>query len=305
MTLGALVALLSAFAFSMNGVLVRRGVTRAPPSQGVLVSLLVGVPLFALAALVTGQLFHLGRLPLTSFGLLGLAGIIHFALGRLFNYHAIAAIGAARTAPLQALQIPYAVAVAYVFLDEAVTVPMLAGIALVLLGPLVILERPNRSARTTAPGGVPTERLRQGKGYLLAALATVAYGTSPILIRGALAGEAGLSVAGGLVSYLAAAAILLASLALPSQRSLQGAFQPRVVRAFFGASVAIFLAQMLRFLALSLASVAVVATLQRANAIFTLLLAWLMNRELEVLTPRLVLGVAISVLGALLVLVGA
>ncbi len=162
---------------------------------------------------------------------------------------------------------------------------MLVGIVLVLLGPLVMLERPIRSARATGSGGEPTARLRQGEGYLFAALATVAYGTSPILIRGALAGEAGLAVAGGLVSYLAAAAVLLASLMFPSQLSLQGAFQPRVLRAFLGASVAIFLAQMLRFLALSLTSVAVVATLQRANAIFTLLLAWLMNRELEVVDP--------------------
>jgi len=298
---GALVALLSAFAFSMNGVLVRRGVVGASPAQGAFISVLLGVPLFALAALVAGQLSRLGDFELRAYGLLALAGVIHFVLGRFFNYQAIAAIGAARTAPLQTLQIPYTVLVALVVLGEGVNFWMWVGIALVMVGPAIMVERPRAALPAVDAQGAIA--LRQREGYLFAVLSSVAYGTSPILIRAALSGEAGLAVVGGFVSYTAAAGLLLAGLVLPSQRSLIGAFRPAAVRAFFGAGVAIFFAQMLRFIALSLAPVAVVATLQRASIIFTLMLSWLMNRDLELLTRRLVAGVVVSVLGAVLLVV--
>lgn len=299
--IGALVALLSAFAFSMNSVLVRRGVVGASAAQGAFISVLIGVPLFALAALIAGQIFRLGHFDLRAYGFLALAGVVHFVLGRFFNYQAIAAIGAARTAPLQTLQIPYTVLVALVVLGEGVTFWMWGGIALVMVGPAIMVERPRAAVPAVEAQGAIA--LRQREGYLFAVLSSVAYGTSPILIRAALSGEAGLAIAGGLISYAAAAGLLLAGLILPSQRSLIGAFRPAAVRAFFGAGVAIFLAQMLRFIALSLAPVAVVATLQRASILFTLMFSWLMNRELELLTGRLVVGVVISVAGAVLLVV--
>ena len=143
-------------------------------------------------------------------------------------------------------------------------------------------------------------QLRQVEGYLSAMVSAVAYGTSPILIRAALEGESGLSVLGGLLSYSAAAVVLIASLVLPSQRAFIGTMRLATFRVFFTAAVAIFLAQMMRFIALSLASVAVVSTLQRASAVFTLLLTWAMNRDLEAITWRLVASIVISVAGAVL-----
>ena len=57
--LGALLALLSAGAFSINSVLIRRGVVRTSPSHVAFVTVIMGVPMFLVAALVTGQLFRL------------------------------------------------------------------------------------------------------------------------------------------------------------------------------------------------------------------------------------------------------
>ncbi|MPZ50487.1 MAG: EamA family transporter [Dehalococcoidia bacterium] len=309
--LGALIALLSALAFAFNGVLVRRGVVHATASQGAFVTVLMGVPMFLIAALVAGQLLRIGDLSLAAFGFLTAAGVIHFVVGRYFNYQAIGAIGASRTGPLQALQIPYSVVVALIFLDEGVTLWMVIGIALIMLGPIVMVERrtpaPVAAAAMPAPvapaADQPRPPLRQVEGYLYAALSAVAYGTSPILIRAALEGESGLSVLGGLISYSAAAAVLMASVVLPSQRAFIGSISPLTFRVFFGAGLAIFLAQMMRFIALSMASVAVVSTLQRASVVFTLLLTLGMNRHLEVVNPRLVLSILISVAGAVLVIV--
>ena len=315
--LGALVSVLSALCFSTSDILVRRGVVRAPAAHAAFVTVILGVPLFAIATLVSGQLFRAGDLSLSSYGLLAGAGLIHYVFGRYFNYAAISAIGAARAGPVQALSLPYSVVIALLFLDEEVTGVMAAGIALMLVGPALMVERqPSRpvaaAAAAVAAGGqrdpaaaAPAPRgqavqLRQGEGYLLAAASAMSYGSSPVLIRAALEGESGLSVLGGLVSYVAAAALLLASLALPARRDLLWALEPRSLRIFFGAGFFVFMAQVLRFVALSLSSVAVVATLLRFGSVSTLAMSWAFNRRIEVLNWRVVFGVGISIGGAVL-----
>ncbi len=331
--LGALFAVLSALSFSTNAVLVRRGVTQASPSQGAFITVMIGVPLFFVAALAAGQLLRAGDLPASSYGLLAFAGIIHFILGRSLNYRAIAAVGAARTAPIQALTIPYSILIALIFLDESITLGMAAGIGLIMVGPAIMVERSGRrpaaapapaasvaaaipaASEPVAPAAaaIPTEpvaaaaaatkpgfELRQVEGYVSALLAAMVYGTTPILIRAALEGESGLSILGGLAAYSAAAALLLVSVLLPGRRGLLATMRPATIRLFLGAGFSVFLAQMFRFIALSLAPVAVVTTLGRAGSVFTLGLSWLLNRDLEQITARVVIGVGFSVSGAVL-----
>ena len=309
--LGALIALLSALAFSLSDVSVRRGVARASSSQGAFATILLGVPLFALAALATGQLLRAGDLSGQGYLLLALAGVVHYVAGRFFNYAAIGAIGAARSSPVQSLALPYSVLVAYFTLDEGVTTGMAIGMAMILVGPAIIVERRSARIEVLAPETVaetplapepPSQpfELRQAEGYLFAFIAAISYGSSPVLIRAALEDASGLSILGGFVSYVAAAGLLLVALLLPHGRQLAGALRPTVFRAFFGAGFFVFLAQVLRFLALSLASVAVVTTLLRFAGLFTLLLSWLINRSLERITWRLVAGVLMSLAGAVL-----
>jgi drug/metabolite transporter (DMT)-like permease len=310
--LGALIALLSALSFSLSDVSVRRGVARASSSQGAFATILLGVPLFALAALATGQLLRAGDLSGQGYLLLALAGVVHYVAGRFFNYAAIGAIGAARSSPVQSLALPYSVLVAYFTLDEGVTTGMAIGMAMILIGPAIIVERRSGRVEVLAPETVVDApvipapppagqfELRQVEGYLFAFIAAISYGSSPVLIRAALEDASGLSILGGFVSYVAAAGLLLVALLLPQGRQLAGALQPTVIRVFLGAGFFVFLAQVLRFLALSLASVAVVTTLLRFAGLFTLLLSWLINRSLERITWRLVAGVLMSLAGAVL-----
>jgi drug/metabolite transporter (DMT)-like permease len=311
--LGVAVALFAALSFSLSDVFVRRGVARIPVAYGAFVTVLMGVPLFAVVALVTGQLFRLGDLSASGYGLLALAGVIHYVVGRHFNYSAINAIGAARASPVQSLTLPYSVLVAYFVLGEGVTTGMAVGMGLILVGPAIIVERRPVRARVlvaeaalespaaSEPGeGTPHFELRQVEGYLFAFVAAISYGSSPVLIRAALEGASGLSVFGGLVSYLAAAGFLIATLLIPSRRHVLQALQPATVRAFTGAGIAVTTAQVLRYVALSLAPVAVVTTLMRFAGVFTLLLSWWFNRQLEHITWRLGAGVVMSVAGAVL-----
>ena len=304
--LGVLFALVSSFSFSVNSVLARRGLARASASAGAFVTVMIGVPMFLVAALVTGQLFNAGEVATTAYAQLAAAGIIHFGLGRYCNYRAVSAIGATRTSPIQALTVPYAVLIAFLFLGEKVTAVMGVGIALMLVGPAMMVERPPVRAVRGAPvhavrgasDSQPTFELRQAEGYLFAALSIGFYGTSPILIRAALAGTTDLAIFGGLVAYTAAAGALIATLVVPARRELIGAMRFGTVRLFLGAGFFVFAAQMFRFIALSLAPVAVITPLQRTGAIFVLGLSWAVNRHLEKITWRVVAGILVSVGGA-------
>ena len=120
-----------------------------------------------------------------------------------------------------------------------------------------------------------------------------------MLIRSALENHSGVSILGGLAAYSAAAAVLILSLLLPSRRGLIAALNVETMRAYFAAGFFVFLAQMLNFIALTLASVAVVATFIRFSNVFTLVISWIYNRRLEMITGRVVLGVLFSVAGAL------
>ena len=309
--LGVVLAILSSFSFSLNGVMSRRGLAVASASAGAFVTVIIGVPMFLFAALVTGQLFRAGDVSGLGFLLLSTAGILHFGLGRYFNYRSMAAIGATRTGPIQSFTAPYAILVAYLLLDEGVTLLMGVGIVLVLVGPAVMVERtgaparqpvPPRGASDTEPASnaPPAFQLRQAEGYLFALLSVGAYGTSPIMIRAALEGATNLSVLGGAIAYTAAATALIVTLLLPGRRGLITAMRPSTVRLFLGAGFFVFLAQMLRFIALSMAPVAVVTPLMRLSGVFTLILSWMFNRHLEKITLRVVLGIAVSLVGSVM-----
>ncbi len=308
--LGAALALLSALSFSMQNVMARRGMAQASASAGAFITVLMGVPIFVVGALVTGQLLQIDELPLKSFGLLAAAGAVHFVVGRSFNYRAIAAIGAARSGPIQALTTPYSILIAVVFLGESVSAGMAVGIGLILIGPTLMIERRARQPRVVASTSdgpqlepPPPFELRQVEGYVSAGLAAIAYGTSPIFIRAALEDETGLAVLGGLVAYTAAALVMLAGLALPGRGELIRSMRPATISAFIGAGFFVAIAQMLRFVALSMAPVAVVTSLTRSGSVSTLGLSWLFNRHLEIITIRVVVSVLVSVLGAIVLVI--
>ena len=316
MIFGALLSLASSFSFSVNAILVRRGIAGAggTASQGAFITVLLGVPFGFIAVVLTGQVLRFGEIAPMGYLLLLAAGVVHFGVGRYCNYRSVEAIGAARSGPIQGVVTPYSILMAVILLDEVVTLTMLFAIALVLLGPAVIIERRPRTpaavpAQASSPGGPPAARnpleIRLLEGYTFAILAALAYGTSPILIRAALMDAARTAAIGTFVAYSGAAAVLLATLVLPRRRALIGAINLRVMRLFGGAGLFVFLAQLLRFFALSLADVSVVNPLQRMANVFTVILTWMFNRSLETITLRVVIGVLVSFAGSALLVYSA
>ena len=317
MILGALLSLASSFSFSVNAILVRRGIAGAgaTASQGAFTTVLLGVPFGFIAVVLTGQVLRFGEISPMGYLLLLTAGIIHFGVGRYCNYRSVEAIGAARAGPIMGVTTPYSILMAVILLDEVVTLTMAFAIALVLLGPAVILERkPPSPTPAPAPSGdgggstappVRALEVRLLEGYLFAMLAAVMYGTSPILIRAALMDATRTAAIGTFVAYFGASAVLMATLVLPGRRQLIGAINVRYMRLFGGAGFFVFLAQLLRFSALSVADVSVVNPLQRMANVFTVILTWIFNRSLETITLRVVIGVLVSFAGSALLVYAA
>jgi len=325
--LGAVLAVLSAISFAFSNVVMRRGVMVSSPSFGLYVTVILGVPLFVIAAAVAGQLTDFSALSGEAVFLLVVAGIIHFLIGRYCNFRAVNAIGVNRTQPIQMTNIFYSILVAMIVLDERLSLITTAGIVLLIFGPLVGVEGlfKRKSTAPTPPVDAPVSAVedaavnpggdavasavaarpfpRYKEGYTFALLSATAYGSSPIMIRAAL-DDTGVGILGGLIAYAAAAAILILSLVLPGRIGELRAVNTAAIPMFLLTTVAIFLAQMFRFAALSVAPVTLIAPLARLGAVFNPILNFIFNRELESFSPRILIAIAVSAIGAILMALG-
>ncbi len=308
--LGGLLALLASATFALGNVTARRGVLSGSVFQALVVTIWLGVPVFLFAALVTEQIGAVAEFPLPSVLSLALAGIVHFVLGRYCNFRAISAIGVNLAGPVQEISLLVSLALAVWLLGEVLTGLKILGIVLVLLGPAIILRvlREKRGeADEEKPDRLPpnyksiTEfRPRYTEGYAFAALSALAYGVSPILVRAGLRGtDPGTGIAGGLISYAVAALIVGPVLFRPALRRDILALQFPAAKWFAAAGIMVCLSQMVRYMALSIAPVTVVAPIQRLSVIFRPLFGWIINRDHEVFRLGVLGGMLVSLIGAL------
>lgn len=304
--LGGLLALLSAAAFAFETATARRGVVTASVAQALAVTVPLGVPIFLLFAAAFGGLGIIAGFSAGAIAYLASAGILHFAWGRYCNYRATKAMGANLVAPVQQSSLLVTLALAIWILGEHLTPLRLIGIGLVVLGPALTYGWTRRRPSDTI-AGAPIEsgerwmfRPNRVEGYLFAMLSSTGYGVSPVLVRLALEDkglQAGL--AGGLISYGAAALALALVLLLPGQWRHVRALDPGAAKWFVVSGVCVCFAQMLRYMALALAPVSVVTPIQRLSLVFRLYFSRIINPQHELFGGRIVAATAVSLLGAL------
>ena len=305
--LGVFLALCSAATFALNNTFARRGVLTGSAVQALSISVPIGVPMFFLGALVTSSLGWLFEFSLRSCIFLALAGIVHFVWGRYCNYRSVKAIGSNLAGPLQESSVLIALALAVVVLGEAITPLKAVGIFLVLMGPALAVQIGKKKAlapsKETNPDNKPKPAFQPlyAEGYLFAGLSALGYGTSPILVRAALEeASPGASLAGGLISYGAASLVVLIVIIASGQIADVRKMSASNAKWFGAAGLMVGLSQMLRYLALSMAPVSVVAPIQRLSLLFRMLFSYIFNREHEVFSARLLAGTLVSLFGALL-----
>jgi len=315
--LGGILALLSAAAFAFNNASIRRGVLTGSVAQAMAITVPIGVPAFFLAALITGTLASVAEFSGKAILALSIAGPLHFVWGRYCNYRATRALGSNLVAPAQQVNLIVTLSLAIWILGEVLTPMRIAGILLILVGPALTLrgkEAKAPSAVTSdAPADSDAEVIKNGadrpalfvpnyaEGYTFALLSATGYGVSPVLVRFAIEDKGvGMGIAGGLVSYSAAAAVMLLILLWPGQLRHALSVKPESAKWFTISGFLVCISQMFLYMAMTLAPVTVVAPITRLSILFRLYFSRLLNPHHEVFGGRVILGTIVSLSGALL-----
>jgi uncharacterized membrane protein len=298
--LGGLFALLAAAAFAFNNSSFRRGALTGSVIQAMAVTVPIGVPIFFVVTALAGYLGTLGQFSPRAILWLSLAGIVHFVWGRYCNYRAIRAIGVNLVTPVQQITLVVTLALAIGLLGESLTPLQLIGIGLIFLGPALTAERSDRTRTSTRETSPQTFTPRYAEGYLFALLSATGYGASPILIRAGLEhiGPGG-SLAGGLISYIAATVAFAPFLLLPGQLTHVRKLEREPAKWFTLSGFVVCLSQMFFFMALALAPVSIVAPIMRLSILFRFYFSWLLTPHHEVFGGRVLLATAVSLAGAL------
>jgi drug/metabolite transporter (DMT)-like permease len=303
--LGALFAVLSAASFALNNATVRRGVVSGTPIQAMAVSVPLGVVCFLPLALITGELFRLGEFPAHSIAWMSGLGMLHFIIGRYCNFRANAVAGVNLTAPVVQLQVVVTMLLAVIVLHEPCTALQIIGGVLIIAGSLVTQRAPARvrpDAASSLNPAKPAFAPRYFAGYLFASLAALAYGTTPIMARFALEHTgAATGILGGLIAYVSATSVAFLALASPAIRRNVFALAQDNAKWFALSGVFVAAAQGFFFAAVAVAPVMLVMPLLQLSLAFRMLFSTWLNPHHEVVGPMVLVGVVISVAGALLV----
>jgi drug/metabolite transporter (DMT)-like permease len=158
--LGILYAALGAFTFSLNNVMMRRGVVTGSVLQGMALTVPIGAVSFVVMTAAFGALDQIAVFPMAALAWLAGQGVVHFVMGRYCNYKSNQLMGVNLAAPVVQLQVPFAMLLAVVTLHETFTVLQAVGSALMLGGSFITQRKagggrtaPLSKARvTTVPG---------------------------------------------------------------------------------------------------------------------------------------------------------
>jgi drug/metabolite transporter (DMT)-like permease len=303
--LGVLLAALSAACFAFNNASTRRGVLTGTVPQAMAITVPLGVPIFVLVALATGNLPIITTFSPDAVRLLAMVGILHFICGRYCNYRAVKALGTNLSGPVVQLSVLVTIVLAVLLLDEALTPLRLLGIVLVILGPAMMRQTGAAASPEAAtegklaPDGLPAFRPHYAEGYVFAALAAVAYGVSPVMLRAAVEGDGiGGSLAAGIVSYGAATIVIGLLLLWPGQLRHVLAMDRRSLKWFTWSGVFVCISQMFFYMAVSVAPVSVVMPMLQIQLLLRYFFARIFNPHHEVFGGRIILGTLLSMLGA-------
>ncbi len=309
--LGTFFAVCSAACFAFNNASVRRGVLSGSIIQGMAITVPIGVPLFFILTLVTGNLATLAGFSPGALVALSAAGIVHFVWGRYWNYRATRAMGSNLAGPLQQINLLVSLGAAILWLGEYLTPLKIFGIGLILLGPTLTI-----SARKPAPNerDVTEEKITPidaekpaafepnlTQGVVFSLLAATGQGLSPVLVRLGLEGHdgsIGAGIAGGFVAYVAGTFVFGLLLLWPGQWRHVWSMEREAVKWFTFSGVFVSVSQMFLYMALALVPVTVVAPLNRLSILFRIYFSRLLNPQHEVFGGPVIVATVVSFAGA-------
>jgi drug/metabolite transporter (DMT)-like permease len=292
--LGAALALVCAGTFAWSNAAVRRGVLSGSAVQATAISIAAGAPMFLAALLLFGHATIFAALPVASTLIFAATGLSHFIVGRYANYRALGAIGTNLAGPVLQLNLVVSLVLAVAFLGETLTVLRFLGIVLIVVGPAVVSHDAARPAQAAF-----TPKLAEG--YIFAALASLCYGASPVLVRYATHGM-GLSagLAGGVIGSVAALAAASILLLAGGQWRRISSLSPQAAKWFVFSAVMVYVSQIFFYMAISLAPVTIVAPIAALSNVLRIYFSRWLNPGHEVFDRLVVIATAMSFLGVIL-----
>ena len=295
MVIAVALAFLSACGFATGSVLMRVGTQYVPPPAATFFTVLVG------AVLVSGIAFavnfdEIKALPLEVYGWITVMGILAYPLARVLHNSALKMVGAARTVPMISLQPLMAFAIGFLILGERPNLLVTIGTP-IIVGGLLLVVMPRRRES----GGTEIRKL----GYLLAIGGSMAFVSRDAISRHVV-GAMGLAppfVMSGFALFIGGA-ILFAIIHRSVVSSLRN-LPMRYVGICCLAGLLQGMAVASLFHALSRAPVTIVTPIYASQPIIALALASVFLRDLESVDWLLAAGTALSVVGVIMVILGA
>ncbi len=141
---GEIFALTAACLWGMSPIFIRKGLTGASVSVGLLCGSAASLPLMVLVFVLHPRSVTQVMTLQAALWFIA-AGIVGPCLGRMCNYLGVAYLGAARSTPLVNTAPLFTTVFALLFLQEAITLKILGGLLSVVVG-VVILTGQHRSA---------------------------------------------------------------------------------------------------------------------------------------------------------------
>ena len=225
-----------------------------------------------------------------------LAGFFHIGISRSFYYRAIHRIGPNRSIPI-ALTYPVITAIGASFmLGETPTLSIFTGLVILLIGiTLIVQAEPSREPEAEA-------RSTSWKlfGWISAGVTSLLWGVAAIFFKKASLNLHPLATA-AIALWVGSATVMLL-MALDRGEESRGPIPASAWRWIFAAAVCHSIAVPLYNFAFVHTLAVRVTALVSAQPLIVLVLGWLFLREMENITPRLVLGALLTVAGTIFVI---
>ena len=289
-------AFLAACGFASGNVLVRVGTEKVPAPTATLLTVFSGIILIVGLALAL-RLDEISSLSTEALGWILVLGILGYPMARLFIITAISMVGAARAVPMAGLQPVVAFTLGVILLGERPDLLVIVGTPVIVVG-LLLVVMPRRGA-SSGDGVVNVRRL----GYLLAIGSAATFASRDTISRHVVTDlidplvSAGLALAigGTILAVILHRQVARSVMTVPRKYllicALAGVFQGLAVASLFQA--------------LSRAPVTVVSPIYASQPLITLILAHFFLKRLEAIDFLLALGTMVSVVGVILVILGA
>lgn len=300
--IGALFAVMSAFSLGIHNAVARRGIITGTALQALSISLLMGLVVCFAATLALGQLNAIFDIAWVAIAWFFAAGAVQFLIARNLLYRATAAMGSNLTSTVMQSEMLFALAISMVVLGERLTPLRIFGLILLFIGPLLLLGPGSGEKNQSSGNNKDAWQPNYVEGFIFSLLSAAGYGASFVLAKlgmNAVLSAENVSVLGSLISFMAATSLLGVYLVLSGEWKKVTNVEPGPLRYFLFASLMAGVAVVFRYVALALAPVSVVAPLKRLSAVATILFSTLLNRQYEVISPRVIIAALLSLAGAI------